>query len=120
MAYAVKRLVGPRLTLCSLCYLSTMQSARSPSLPARACWLKMAVAVESSGPFLSLRLARLLATSRSLPGRRPYRHGPASQDGIAVESSGTPAWPHAPLDLLPKARSLPESPSLPARACAAS
>ena len=60
------------------------------------------------------------ATSRSLPGRRPYRHGPASQDGIAVESPGTPAWLHALLDLLPKARSLPGSPSLPARACAAS
>ena len=60
------------------------------------------------------------ATSRSLPGRRPYRHGPASQDGITVESPGTPAWLLALLDLLPKARSLPRSPSLPARACAAS
>ena len=59
MAYAVKRLVGPHPALCSLCYLSSTQSARSPSLPARACWLIMAVAVESSGLYLSLRLARL-------------------------------------------------------------
>jgi hypothetical protein len=93
-----------------------MQSARSPSLLARACGLKMAVAVKSSGSFLALRSARLLATSRSLPGRRPYRHGPASQDEFRSRELRQPCMALRSARPLAKARSLPGSPSLPARA----
>ena len=53
---------------------------------------------------------------RSLPGRRPYRHGPASQDEFRSRELRQHCMALRSARPLAKARSLPGSPSLPARA----
>jgi hypothetical protein len=62
LAYAVISSAYPTWLYARSTTCPSTQSARSPSLPARA---------RARG-----------APASSLPGRRPYRHGPAGQDGI--------------------------------------